>query len=338
MKSRLSNIHKTIILFVLVVFITLLLSEGFLRAVLPSPINWKFPQEAYQFDPEIGYWLLPDQTAYTHDKKVSINTFGCRDKEFNKKTNNSSTRIVAIGDSQTFGNGLEINATWPKQLENTLKNTNGDWEVINCGIPATDTWQHEIIARRIIEQYRPDILALAVYVNDIRKNPDHKPANITTHQQNEVTQRLIYLAKSSVLALFLRQQYQRFSSHDNGAKYENAVVYGDNEINLDAAWRDVEKSLININNFTKQHKTRFIIALLPRRDQILDEGQHFSYNEKFKDIAQRNQFEFVDILPMMKKHKDNLLFIPWDGHNNKLANSLVAQGFYSLLQEKSKHK
>ncbi len=42
--------------------------------------------------------------------------------------------------------GIGIEDTWPKQLERGLNERAGagDFEVLNGGLPATDTWQHEI--------------------------------------------------------------------------------------------------------------------------------------------------------------------------------------------------
>src|SRR5206468_2090726 len=137
-----------------------------------------YPQESYDLDPEIGHVLRPSQTAFTHDRSVHTNTLGFRDREFSPYSAPATLRVLALGDSQTFGNGLDLADTWPKQLEGMLQNVNGGpwWEVVNAGIPGTDTWQHEIVLGRLLDTIHPHAVVLALYVNDVA--PRYDPHNV----------------------------------------------------------------------------------------------------------------------------------------------------------------
>src|SRR5207253_3371467 len=131
-----------------VVFLVL---EVYLRIVYPAPIRFVYPQEEYNFDAELGHALRPNQTAYTHDHVVRINSLGFRGTEITRQPAPGTLRVLALGDSQTFGNGLDLSETWPQQLEERLQGARGErWEVVNGGIPGTDTWQHEIVLRRLL--------------------------------------------------------------------------------------------------------------------------------------------------------------------------------------------
>ena len=135
-----------------------LLAEIALRILVAPPIRWKYPQEWYVYDEEVNYLLKPGQTAYTHDKEVRINSDGFRGPEFSHEPASGVERILAMGDSQTFGNGLDPADTWPGALETTLNERDGSnrYEVINSGVPATDTWQHRILLERLLPPYHPD--------------------------------------------------------------------------------------------------------------------------------------------------------------------------------------
>ena len=83
-----------------------------------------------------------------------------------------------MGDSQTFGSGLKLKDTWPKQFEHELNQSDTDkhFEVLNSGLPSSDTWQHELIFNRMITNYAPDAAVLAFYTNDVVKRFKPNPS------------------------------------------------------------------------------------------------------------------------------------------------------------------
>ncbi len=96
------------------------IGELTLRIVIGPPIVWKYPQEHYVRDNEIGHRLVANQTAYTHSELFTTNSLGIRAAEVDARTHRSQQRILALGDSQTAGDGLPLEDTWPAQLEAAL--------------------------------------------------------------------------------------------------------------------------------------------------------------------------------------------------------------------------
>src|SRR5262249_15586051 len=142
------------------------LSELILRLRIGAPPSWTFPQEYYVTDAEMGFRLQPNQRAFTHDRPVEINSIGLRDRDYLRDPGRDTRRWIALGDSETFGNGLALAETWPKQLEQQLREDLGSrWEVVNGGIPGSATWQQEILLRRISDTYEFDGFVVGVYVN-----------------------------------------------------------------------------------------------------------------------------------------------------------------------------
>ena len=81
-----------------------------LRVLYPPPVRFLYPQESYDFDPEMGHALRPGQMAFTHDRPVLTSSLGIRDREIAPESAPGTLRVLALGDSQTFGNGLAISA------------------------------------------------------------------------------------------------------------------------------------------------------------------------------------------------------------------------------------
>jgi lysophospholipase L1-like esterase len=320
----------------------LALVELSLRALYPPPIRFLYPQEFYEVDPEIGHELRPTQRAFTHDRPVSINSLGLRDREFTPEPPPGTLRVLALGDSQTFGNGLRLSETWPKQLERRLEEAdNARWEVINAGIPATDTWQHEILLARLLRVTNPHFVALALYINDVVPRPEHRTAS-ASGQTNTWSKRLAYLLKRSALVtwiyyrILLPWQARRL---EREGSLEEAVLVGRRTERAEQAWRQVEQSLTNMKQLTDARGIPLLVAVLPRRDQVSGQHPGLSFGERAHVIAERHGITSLDLLPSLSERyqvRGEALFIPWDGHNSAVANQVVAEHLAPLFQDLAK--
>src|SRR5204863_1476949 len=74
--------------------------------------------------------LWPPELAY----EVHINALGLRGPEIERTPPVGRTRILALGDSMTFGYHLEEDETWPARLEALLRGAGRDVEVVNGGV------------------------------------------------------------------------------------------------------------------------------------------------------------------------------------------------------------
>ncbi len=72
----------------------------------------------------------------------------------------------------------------------------------------------------------------------------------------------------------------------------------------------------------------FFIASLPRRDQVDGRLPWNAYNNNLKTITEKLGISMLSMLePLQKGYEahNTKLFIPWDGHNSKIANQIIAQ-------------
>lgn len=77
-------------------------------------------------------------------------------------------RILCLGDSYTYGLGVERSESWPAQLERDLEALGGPrrFEVINLGIPAANSAQVLAGLPEHLARYRPDLLIVLIGGND----------------------------------------------------------------------------------------------------------------------------------------------------------------------------
>lgn len=96
---------------------------------------------------------------------ADINTAGYRNNEFAPRRA-GTIRIVTIGDSFTYGWGVEEADSWPRILETILRETGRDVEILNLGKPGDTPLSYARTALRMIPQLKPDAVLVAILQGD----------------------------------------------------------------------------------------------------------------------------------------------------------------------------
>ncbi len=129
-------------------------------------------------DPRLGTLLRPNLSVRKafggHERVVTVttNAFGLRGPDLPVAKPPGTRRILALGDSFTFGDAVQIDEAWPSQLERRL---NGDagrrFEVINAGVGGYGTAHALLLADILLPSVQPDVVVLGFsVVNDILDN------------------------------------------------------------------------------------------------------------------------------------------------------------------------
>jgi lysophospholipase L1-like esterase len=310
----------------------LLLLEGALRALVGAPVHWRLPQEEYERDERLGHRLRGGQLAFTHDEPVATSSLGIRDREYLSGPEPGVRRILALGDSQTFGTGLALQETWPKQLESALARAAPriDWQVVNAGVSATDTWQHELMMGELLPRLKPHYAILAFYVNDVaaRTQGPVFPLDAQSHW----SRRTAYLIKRSALATAILQARDplrgllgaRPASH----RIEANILSGEPDAAVERGWEQVRSSLAAMRDLARGEAIGFAVLVIPRRDQVAGQIDGTAYNRRIAQIAASLGVRSVDALEPLRaefRKRGRELFIAWDGHNSAVANAVLAR-------------
>ncbi len=164
---------KNLALMMISVLVVLLVCELIMRIFygIPSSEMNHFSlskSKYYQRDDEIKF--VPRKNIRgVHNKKGSFsstfqtNSRGLRDKEYKLDKTEGIKRIVVLGDSFTWGYGVNNNEIYTERLESILPNT----EVINLGVTAYQLRQEITYFKREGIKYHPDIVIVGFCLNDI---------------------------------------------------------------------------------------------------------------------------------------------------------------------------
>ena len=265
---------------------------------------------------------------------IPINGDGFRSQVLSFQRPPSSLRILCLGDSQTFGNGVAQDETYPAKLESQLSSRKDarPVEVINAGIQGYEIQQEVKLLERITLT-RPDLVTIGFYLNDISEILTSKHREIIDGEFKDggsvkqfVPYRLIYALKRSRLVTLLYWRYRIFQSDAEGNPLKE-ILLGKTPAKFAKSWQLIEEALLQAKKLALAHHFRLIVFPVPTGEEFLMDYPNEDYRSRLLALADRLEIESFDPTPEMKSAGGGFdrYFITWDGHINSVTHALIAQ-------------
>lgn len=125
-------------------------------------------ESSARFDPQYGWSCRPGARVHVRgedlDYHVAINSAGFRDPERTLSKPAGTKRIVLLGDSMTWGWGVDQGQRFSDLLEQKLAPST---QLINLAVPGYGTDAHLWTLEERALAYQPDIILLCFVANDI---------------------------------------------------------------------------------------------------------------------------------------------------------------------------
>src|SRR6185436_19517966 len=136
----------------------------------------------FELDPDLIYrlraanvvrWSTAEFTETSH-----TNALGMRGGEVGPKAA-GETRVLALGDSFTYGHGVQDDEAYPAVLERELRGSVPGVRVLNAGVPGYSTDQSYTYFLRDGAALAPDLLLVGVHCSDISDNYESSLYDVT---------------------------------------------------------------------------------------------------------------------------------------------------------------
>lgn len=148
------------------VIVSLLVAEGVARYALPDWAPTESDRRFWHHDPLLGWAHRPGEAGYqVHPDfrvRVEINELGMRDGPYPASPAPGKRRILALGDSFTFGHGVERAEIFHELIEARHPNR----EILNAGVSGYGTDQQWLYYRERGRELDPDVVLLVLHAND----------------------------------------------------------------------------------------------------------------------------------------------------------------------------
>lgn len=170
--------YRRNVLFVFYVIIVSAVITELIASILLSPIeNMSDPYSYSRLNPDtvtkhrIGkwgsvYWNIWKNTGENYH--VSIGSRGLRGDNPSPKSIKNRKVLLCLGDSCTFGLGVNDSETYPYLLNIGLQSSNNykEWVAINAGISMMNTETIKVILKRELKGYAAEKIIIALGAND----------------------------------------------------------------------------------------------------------------------------------------------------------------------------
>ena len=250
--------------------------------------------EVFLKDKKLFWKLNPDQTVtsnFFQGHTYRINSDGRRDKEISKKK--IKPRIIALGNSCTFGWGIDSDLIYTRRLEQILDE---HYEIINAGVPGYSSFQGRVYFESELVKLKADYVLILFGWNDhwaaangISDKEQQLPSESIINLQNILSNFHLYRAIKKVLLSSIESDIDSlFDRHD--------PVY---RVSL----ADYEKNIRSICQAARNNQAIpvLITAPIPSLENYYSPGSrswlhryHEYYNQTIRKIVRQDSVLLVE--------------------------------------------
>ena len=290
----------------------------------------------YLSDPRYGHRLKPDfyQRFEYPSAGVAVdvrtNSIGLRDREYDFD-HFEGLRVLLIGDSFTFGEGLDVSKIFDTKLEERFVRDNVSAIVINAGVGGWGTAQATLFAADHFELFKPDVIVLTFCGND----PDDDE-EFFVGERDDASGRIwfpgkIFLRNHSHLYPFVRRTLERIQHTRNQRRKraENPDIAVDPQSSTAITEAQWISSLKRIRDFRDE-----FIAFQP--GGLLLVQSTYPWNESIRKhlgtLSDGAGLQFVDVYDQAMTLGAENARLPYDGHWTEEMHDISAEALYGTIR------
>ncbi len=327
----------------------LVVAELLVRAVAGAPLPERLPILTVRANPYRGWEMLPGEAHYTYDHRVAVNALGLRGPEVAPKPP-GERRVLALGDSLVYGQGVADDETLPRLLERELNARPrslvdqdgaaaaepGPWTVVNAGHRAYDTRQELGLLEELGPAIDADVVVLFWYRNDfLERDVEGTHARLAASgpiafdvgRPVEGVEAWKWRAKQ-----LLRRSAALMFVHDALKRKHHGQIADETPAGLErlAGYLDGFLRLAEEQGFQP------LFCTIPGPEQIPAGAADRSPDREARALAAARGIPTLDLyhaLRALYEHAGELPVVPYDGHYAARSNAAMAAAVRALVLE-----
>ncbi len=270
--------------------------------------------------PGLAYELAPGVEADTDRGRVVTNSFGMRDRERQLVAPAGTARLAVLGDSFTFGFGVEAEETYPAVLERLLNGAGGErFEVLNFGVGGYSTRDEAALLAHKVRAFKPRLVLLGYVLNDPEIDPVQPLqayfAPVAWWQRFHLTRLVARAANARAVAR-------------NGGNYTRYLHSEPRK------WGSVVAAFAHIHELAREDGFEVAVAIFP----VIPETSWQSYpfrqiHEQVAAAARGKRFGVIDLLaPLSAYPPQEISLSAEDRHPNRRGHEVAARAMYERIE------
>lgn len=308
-----------------------------------------FPRRLYLAtdDDELPYRLRPGLEDIARGVPVRVNSHGLRGAEVETPRPAGTRRVLALGDSVTFGYRMPEEKIFPTLLAQQLRERSGDdWEVVNAGVEGYNTRSELALLREVGFALDPETVVLAVNLNDYDHTPVLGAMGVLTLERDKRISRwsLSNLSEFYLLLKWLVQTRGQVWVGETPAAADDDATTAFNDFDLyisilrkrywaapdDERMAAMRAALHAMHAETRARGIRLLVVILPDGDQIGVEEPQLAPQQRLRSICGEEKLECLDLRNAFQAEADHPLFLDIM-HPNARGHRVIAKAIAQRL-------
>lgn len=315
----------------------LFIVEFLIRVFLPQQesMQWFASSERYGYVLKKTFSQDYRYLGFNFVMNVTTNSYGHRDEEYNPSdfSNPNIKKILILGDSYAFGQGVNLPERFDSLLEHELAKLDKDYLVINCGVGGWGTLQQVKYARDHFHVFQPDMIVLMFCGND----PDDDEAFLRRETDNErgffYFPGKIFLRDHSHLYRFLYKSFITIRHKRNVEKKLERMPYPKTaEIDTQSAslitddqWRRTLQIIKDFHEDFLAYNPDGVLIVQSTNPSQQDIRNHLSL------LTNGSNLFYVDMKDEVTSLSREDMVLPHDGHWSRRMHMIYAQALYRTI-------
>jgi hypothetical protein len=294
------------------------------------------------------------------DITIATNTWGLRDRDI--RVDEDAVRVLVVGDSFTFGWGVEAGDRYSERLATLLGETEPRAQVLNAGHWMATFDQQLLIVRELLPKFRPHIVVQGVYPGHVLSIDEHE----WTLGADGTIERIAYrdwwneirisddgtMRRSNRLierpplgSRFVAKLTQRFFRWRQVERESASVVdLYSGEGRLDGAWEKTSEALRQTSRLLAAEGVAHLVFSVPADISLAESeraeyfrkgasGRTLDFSEPYRRFAgAAREAAWLDLHPVFVRRYKPGLYFPRDPHWTPAGHRLAAEALLPCVR------
>jgi len=298
------------------------------RALVGAPLAEREPLLLVRANSFRGWEMVPG-VHYTYQHPVHVNALGLRGPELGPKASDEA-RVLFLGDSLTYGQGVADDETVPFALERALgaRDAGRRWTVLNAGNRAYGTAQEVGLLEELGARLAPDVVLLGWYWNDVSERPiaatyesfrERGEFAFDTGERMEGLARMRWYAEQlprrSALVMLVHDLFTT-----KGEVYAPEIA--------EEGFQRLGLLLEHMRELCAKLGAKPVVVIFPDAKRLAGGGDTRAYDERALVLAHERELPVIELLPALAPlyaARGRPPILPFDGHYDAEANRALGE-------------
>ncbi len=253
-------------------------------------------------------------------KRIHLNADNYRDWLYHEDEREGALRIVGLGDSYTFGDGLDPDETWLRQLGARVSESITDRKIrtLNFGRRGANTHEQLAILEEDVLRHAPDLVVLGFTVFNDAETKEYRERTTGEHKARakKTTWSLAQWLNTHSYAVHFVVKILRRKRNQTAMRVHIGGQYADDAPGL----IECRAALASIAQTCRERKLPLVLVIFPshHKDPFLNDFAKTEFAEAHAKIrsalSDYPEVPVVDMADHLSDFQGQVIWIPGDGH------------------------